>query len=241
MARPRSTAREENDLLPRLAAETPGVADPAALTLSLLEFLAEIRGWNARGNLVSHSDLSRLVSRHVAEALAIVPLIDRLGVEQILDVGSGGGFPIVPVKLARPNLAVALVESRRMKSLFLRRLGSKLELESFWIWTTRVEPLAELPATPESSSLERVAATDAEGVPAIRPVVDLVTARAVAPLADLARWSERLVRPGGHLLTFKGSKLEDELAQWRRSPGSWELESVAPGGPGVQHVLLRRL
>jgi len=239
--RPLTTAREESDLLVALAAETPGVADPAALTLSLLEFLAEIRGWNARGNLVSQSDLSRLVSRHVAESLAIVPLIDRLGVEQILDVGPGGGFPIVPVKLARPELAVALVESRRMKSLFLRRLGSKLELESFWVWTTRVEPLADLPLTPESSSLARVAATASEETPAIRPVVDLVTARAVASLADLARWSERLVRPGGRLLTFKGSRLEEELVEWRRAPGSWELESVAPGGPGVQHVLLRRL
>jgi len=239
-AKPRPSAREENELLAKLAVETPGIGDPPALNLSLLEFLAEIRGWNARGNLVSKSDLSRLVSRHVAESLAIVPLIDRLGVQQMLDIGSGGGFPIVPVKLARPELAVALVESRRMKSLFLRRLGSKLELERFWVWTTRVELLAALPVSPESSSLERVSATAAE-TPAIRPVVDLVSARAVASLANLARWSEGLVRPGGRLLTFKGSRLEEEIAGWKRSPGPWELESLAPGGPGVQHVLLRRL
>ncbi|HEV8481486.1 MAG TPA: 16S rRNA (guanine(527)-N(7))-methyltransferase RsmG [Candidatus Eisenbacteria bacterium] len=240
MTQPKGGAPGESALLANLAAETPGVADAAALTLSLSEFLAEIRGWNARGNLVSQSDLSRLVSRHVAESLAIVPLIDRLGVRQILDVGSGGGFPIVPVKLARSELAVALVESRRMKSLFLRRVGSRLDLRNFWVWTTRVEPLAQLPATPESSSLERVAATVTEEMPALRPVVDLVMARAVASLADLARWSEGLVRPGGWLLTFKGSKLEEEIAEWKRSPGPWDLESVEPGGPGVQHVVLRR-
>src|SRR5437899_2894298 len=111
-------ARSESAALDALVASLPAIADRPALILALSEYLAELREWNARGNLVSQSDLGRLVSRHVAESFAALPWIDRSGAKQVIDVGSGGGFPIIPLKLARPELRVGLVESRRMKSMF---------------------------------------------------------------------------------------------------------------------------
>jgi 16S rRNA (guanine527-N7)-methyltransferase len=218
----------------------PAIEDAASLTLEISEYLSELREWNARGNLVSQADLGRLVARHVTESFAALPWIDRANASQIIDVGSGGGFPIVPLKLARPRLRVALVESRRMKSLFLRRVAERLDLRDFSVWNMRVEMLAELPLREGKSALEDVAAELAEDIPTIRPVVDLITVRAVAPLVDLARWSEKLVAPGGRLLAFKGSRLRDELEDWKRAPGPWRLEEVSPVSPEIQIVHLER-
>jgi 16S rRNA (guanine527-N7)-methyltransferase len=237
----KDTARlSEVALLRDLVTKLPGVADSAGLTLEITEYLSELRAWNARGNLVSQSDLSRLVSRHVSESLAALPWIDRSHASQIIDLGSGGGFPIVPLKLARPDLRVALVESRRMKSLFLRRVAERLSLQKLWVWNMRAESLAELPRLAASATLEDAAASANDEIPTTRPSVDLVTARAVASLADLAGWAERLVRPGGRLLAFKGSRVGDEIGEWKRAPGSWSLEETIPAGPGIQIVLLQR-
>jgi 16S rRNA G527 N7-methylase RsmG len=72
-------------------------------------------------------------------------------------------------------------------------------------------------------------------------VVDLVTARAVAALPKLAGWVAPLVRAGGHLVTFKGSRVEEELEAWGRSPGPWGLARVEREAiPGLTLVALRR-
>jgi len=233
-------AQSESAEIDALVGSLSNVGDPSALTTKLAEYLAEIRQWNVQGNLVSQSDLRRLVSRHVSESLAALPWIDRSSASQVIDIGSGGGFPIVPLKLARPQLRVALVESRRMKSLFLRRLGARLELQSYWVWSMRIETLAELPASDAGGTLEEVANAALEDVPSMRPSVDLVTARAVAPLSDLASWSSKLVGPGGRLLAFKGSRLEGELTDWVKSPGPWMLEELTPVTPEITIVVLRR-
>ncbi|HKA24125.1 MAG TPA: 16S rRNA (guanine(527)-N(7))-methyltransferase RsmG [Candidatus Eisenbacteria bacterium] len=205
-----------------------------------MEYLAELKAWNARGNLVSQADVPRLVSRHVAESLAAVPLIDRIHPTQVLDLGSGGGFPIVPIKLARPELQVALVEARHLKSLFLRRVRERLDLRGFWVWNMRAEVLAGLPVAAQGASLEAASASANEGVPTMRPIVDLVTVRAVASLSELTRWSESLIASGGHLLAFKGSRLDQELAEWKTDPRGWSLEDVVPLSPEIRIVLFRR-
>ena len=186
-------------------------------------------------------DLGRLVRRHTAESLAVLPILDRLGVESLIDLGAGGGFPGIPLKLARPDLDVALVESRRLKALFLRRVVIRLGLEGAWVWVMRAEGLARLPATPASDTMDLVAASAGGGdAPTILPRVDLVTARAVAPLAVLADWSAPLIRRGGHLLAFKGSRLERELEDWRSDPTGWELKDRSSVGAGIQVILLGR-
>lgn len=218
----------------------PGIEDPPDLVTKLTEYLAELRQWNAQGNLVSQADLGRLVSRHLVESYAALPWIDKAAASQVVDIGSGGGFPILPLKLARPRLKVALVESRRMKSLFLRRLGAKLRLQSYWVWSMRIESLAELPASDASATLDEVASASLEELPSTRPTVDVVTARAVGPLSDLTLWSAKLVAPGGRLLAFKGSRLEEELTAWLKTPGPWALEELTPVSPEITIVVLRR-
>ena len=230
---------DESAELERIVARSVAESERSRLTSQLEKYLGEIRAWNARGNLVAAGDLGRLVSRHVAESLAILPVIDELRPHSVIDIGAGGGFPGIPLKLARPEIALAMVESRRMKALFLRRVGIALALASTWVWSMRVETLSAL-LGPAVSVEEAGAATGGDDIPRFRPEADMLTARAVASLSSLAEWSAPLVRPGGHLVAFKGSRLEGELAEWRQAPGPWEEAGVQPISPEIQAVLLRR-
>ncbi len=165
------------------------------------------------------------------ESLASVPLIDRLGGRRLVDIGSGGGFPGIPIKLVRPTLEVALVESRRMKALFLQRAVQVLGLQGTLIWRMRVEDLAALPLPGDEGGDDqgRAWAGSSAEPPAVRPQADLVTVRAVAPLPEVARWVASIVRPGGHLVAFKGSSTDEELRLWQAAPGPWRLASIERG------------
>jgi 16S rRNA (guanine527-N7)-methyltransferase len=168
-------------------------------------YLEEILGWTRDSNLVARGDLGRLASRHLAESIAVLPVLDRLAAHSLVDLGSGAGFPAIPIQIARPELRVTLVESRRRKGLFLARVVQALELSQAEVLIERAEHLAE------------------EGAESIGPF-DVGTARAVAPAAELLSWLAPLVRPGGHAVLFKGSSYAEELRAWENSPES-------PGGP----------
>jgi 16S rRNA G527 N7-methylase RsmG len=244
-------------------------------------YLGSLVAWNVRSNLVAAGDRDRLVRRHIVESLGCVPLLDELGGSTLLDLGSGGGFPGIPIKLVRLGLEIALVESRRMKSLFLRRTIESLGLRGTPVWQARVETIAALPLEPEEAPEDseqpgappgpgreefpgrRAAAgapsppageardgggrveaprVDDPEIPSVRPVVDLVTSRAVAALGKTTQWVAPLVRPGGFLVTFKGSRADEEVEAWRSRPGPWELARVERSvRPGLTLVALRRL
>lgn len=105
--------------------------------LSLFEaYLKELQEWNRSVRLVSRSDSDSVLWAHFLDSLALVPLIEGDG--PLLDVGSGAGFPGIPVKLARPSLALHLVESRRRKANFLRHLVRVLGLEEVWVHQARL-------------------------------------------------------------------------------------------------------
>jgi 16S rRNA G527 N7-methylase RsmG len=94
-------------------------------------------------DLISHADEARLVDRHIAESLAGAALIGELGCESIVDLGSGGGFPAIPLAIAGIGQRWTLVESRRNKTLFLRRVVERMELRDIVVVTGRLEVLVE--------------------------------------------------------------------------------------------------
>jgi 16S rRNA (guanine527-N7)-methyltransferase len=158
----------------------------------LEQYLDEILHWTRDSNLVARSDLGRLASRHVEESVAVLPLLDNLKGQRLIDVGSGAGFPAVPIAVFRPSLEVHAVESRHRKGLFLQRLVHVLVLSNLHVHVTRAESLA-------LSTNERF---------------DIATARAVAVVSELLPVLARLVRAGGHAVLFKGSSYEEERAAW---------------------------
>lgn len=198
-------------MLERLAdtvsAPPAGDGDAARVRSELEGYLAELLAWNRDSNLVAAGDLGRLASRHVFESLAVLPLLDRLAPAKLVDVGSGAGFPAVPLAIARPSWQVHAVESRRRKGLFLARIAERLAHDNLVVHIDRAERV-ELP-TPRFA--------------------DVATARAVANVVELLPVLAPHVRAGGHAVLFKGSGHEEEVAAWSRTndPRWRHVETVA--------------
>jgi len=105
----------------------------------LAEYAELLRRWGRRMNLVAEGDLPYLASRHLAPALRLRPLLRSLPHARILDVGSGGGLPAIPLKIALPDAAMTLVESRRRRCSFLREAVRTLGLEHVEVRNQRLE------------------------------------------------------------------------------------------------------
>ena len=141
-----------------------------------LERLAELVGtWPG---LVGRPD-----PRLVSDSLALVPYLE--GARSLVDVGSGGGLPGLPLKIARPDLELTLIEANRRKAAFLEHAAATLELSGVRVVTARAE--------------------DAGRDPALRERFDVAVARALAEMAVLAELCLPLVRVGGRLLAMKAA------------------------------------
>jgi 16S rRNA (guanine527-N7)-methyltransferase len=176
-----------------LRAFLPGaVGDQDRVLARLRAFALELLQWN-RGvsNLISHADETRLVERHIAESLAGASVLRELAPKHIVDLGSGGGFPALPLAIAGIGARWTLVESRRNKTLFLRRALERLELQGIKVMTGRLEVLVD----DEHDALR----------------CDGFTSRATMRAGPTLALAARIVRSGGHAVLWKGSGLEREL------------------------------
>lgn len=105
---------------------------PVGFESMVCEFIALIAEWNEYAGLVSRGDIAHLVERHVADSLGLVPIISRILSGRdgaLLDIGSGAGFPVIPIKLVLPRLSVTAVERTEKKCSFLKRAVRKLGIE----------------------------------------------------------------------------------------------------------------
>jgi 16S rRNA (guanine527-N7)-methyltransferase len=139
-------------------------------------------------NLVSRRAREELRTRHVPECVALARALPA-GPQRLLDLGSGGGFPGVVVAIVRPELEVHLLDSTVKKASFLRATAEELDLR-LEVHVGRAEELARPPLVGS---------------------FDVVTARAVAPLARLVPWAVPYLRIGGLLYAVKGERWREEL------------------------------
>ena len=193
-------------------------ADSEVALTRLKAFAAELLRWSQGvSNLISHNDEPRLVDRHIAESLAGISIINRLGCNRLVDFGSGGGFPAIPLALAGVGKHWTLVESRRNKTLFLRRALQELAIANIDVITGRLEVLVE--EDPE------------------RLGCDGFTSRATMKLGPTLELAAEIVQPGGHAILWKGSGFRDELAataeDWQ---GSWTTPVVQMIGDGPNSI-----
>lgn len=149
--------------------------------------------WNPRAGLVSKADenASRLIKRHIVESLALVATNLLSENASVLDLGSGGGFPGVPLKIVRPDLKITLLDSRRMKFLFLQEVVRRLNLEKAEAVCARAESLDD----------------------SFKSRFDFIVVRAVTSLAKLWQWSMPVLKNGGSLVAQKGGNLDEELKE----------------------------
>ena len=151
---------------------------------------------NATLNLTAVRDSVEIERRHIDESLAALRALESAGMlpggAKVIDVGSGGGLPGIPLAIARPDLSVTLLEATGKKAAFLERAAKDLQLGNVRVLAARAEEAAHDPAE--------------------REAYDLATARAVAPLATLLELTLPFVRVGGALGAMKGSRAEEEIA-----------------------------
>jgi len=174
-------------------------------------FLALLREWQAKTNLVAPSTLPCLWTRHVADSLQLLKLVPTA--EVWVDLGSGGGFPGIVLACAMaetPGAMVHLIERNGKKAAFLRE-ALRVTSARGLVHSTGIEDIVDrLPAR-----------------------IDCVTARALAPLNQLIGFVEPLVRRGAKALFLKGQDVEAELTEatkyWNIKPN---LHSSLTGGHG---------
>lgn len=154
----------------------------------LVAFVALLAKWNRAYNLTAIREPDAMGTHHVLDALAVLPHLppgDRL---RLLDVGSGGGVPGIPLAIARPSWQVVLLDASQKKGAFLQQATIELELANTHAVTARVEDYA-----PEEP-------------------FDVVISRAFSDLATFARAGARLLAPRGCLCAMKGRYPADEIA-----------------------------
>lgn len=197
---------------------TLGIDLPAATQAQLLAYAAFLEKWNRTYSLTALRDPLLAVSHHLLDSLAILPFVNGTN---LLDVGSGGGQPGIPLAIARPELAVTLVDSNGKKTAFLQQAAIELGLKNVQVVTARVE--AFRPPAPFAA----------------------ITSRAFAELADFVSLTRHLLggkeNAGGEWLAMKGVRPEAEM---NKLPAAVAVAAVhrldVPGVDGERHLVVIR-
>jgi 16S rRNA (guanine527-N7)-methyltransferase len=164
----------------------------------LLQHLDLLDEWGGRMNLTAIRDRPAQLTKHLLDSLSVRPYLRGL---RVADVGSGAGFPGIPLAIVAPEIHFVLIESTGKKCRFLEHVRDALGLGNVEVVQSRAE--AHQPAAR----------------------YDTVIARAVGPVADLVRYAGPLVAGGGRLLAMKGRRPDDELA---KKLNGWKVVAVHP-------------
>lgn len=180
--------------------------------------------WNARMNLTAITDYADVQVKHFLDSVAALPIMaeevdagDGTGLNlHLVDVGSGAGFPGIPLKILAPHLRLTLMDGTGKKVQFLRTVVQELGLTHAQVVQGRAEELARQPA--------------------YRGQFDLVTARAVAPLNTLLEYLLPLARRGGLVVAYKGGSAAQEFMEARNAMETLGGEPVRFAPVQVPHL-----
>ncbi|MBU2011843.1 MAG: 16S rRNA (guanine(527)-N(7))-methyltransferase RsmG [Gammaproteobacteria bacterium] len=182
----------------------------------LLAYLALLIKWNKAYNLTAVRDPDEMVSRHLLDSLSVVSFVAESG-QTLLDVGSGGGMPGVPLAIMFPDCSFTLLDSNGKKTRFLTQVKLELKLANLEVVHSRVEQFQPAEA------------------------FDGITSRAFSSLEDFASWTRHLGNTQTRWLAMKGVQPDDEL---QRLPADFRLDAChvlkVPGCQGQRHLLILR-
>lgn len=190
-----------------------GLDLPEAVRGELIAYIELLAKWNKAYNLTAVREPLEMVTRHLLDSLTVVPYLQG---QRIIDVGTGGGLPGIPLSIVFPEREFVLLDSNSKKTRFLVQAKAELGLDNVTVVHRRVEEFR-----PEQT-------------------FDAVITRAFASVADILTSSRHLLGPGGKFLAMKGLIPADELASL---PAGFHLEEVialeVPGLEQEQRHLLR--
>ena len=148
--------------------------------------------WNSKINVISRKDIGNLYEHHVLHSLGIAKVVNFRPGTKIMDLGTGGGFPGIPLKIAFPEVEVVLLDSLNKRVKFLNEVIGQLGLSKITAVHGRAEDFARQKD--------------------YREQFDLVVSRAVANLSSLSEYCLPYVKVGGRFVSYKSGKLNEELA-----------------------------
>ncbi|MBQ7849250.1 MAG: 16S rRNA (guanine(527)-N(7))-methyltransferase RsmG [Clostridia bacterium] len=201
-----------------------GIPHDEALPGKLLRYHALLMDWNTRMDLTAVTEEAEMIDKHYVDsliALSVPGLIPRTGT--LIDVGTGAGFPGLPLALACPDVRVTLMDAQKKRLNFLQAVIDDLQVRNVTLVHARAEDGAQFPQHREK--------------------YDVAVARAVASLAVLSEYLLPFVRVGGKAVCWKGPALAEELTQGRCAAHLLggrveEPVNVAIPGRDWQHMLL---
>ncbi len=173
-------------------------------------YTAELQAWNQRFNLTSVTDRAQIEVKHFLDSLSCLTAMRPRPGDQIIDIGTGAGFPGIPIRIACPHVHLVLVESVGKKAQFCQHVVAELQLTNVEVIHTRAEQLGRSPK--------------------YRERFDWAVARAVAKLPTLLEYLLPLVRVEGRAIAQKGdtAPAEVHLAQLALEVLGGELEEIIP-------------
>jgi 16S rRNA (guanine527-N7)-methyltransferase len=194
-------------------ASTLGLELAADAAATMARHLQLIEKWNRVHNLTAVREPEQMVTLHVLDSLSLLPHVGEA--KRVVDVGTGPGFPGIPLAIARPGIHVTLLDSSHKKCAFLEQARAELGLANVDVVCERVE----------------------QWKPAQR--YDAVVSRAFAELNDFVAQASHLAAPGGRFLAMKGVYPYDEIA---RVPASHRVSQVVelkvPSLDAKRHLVL---
>ncbi len=163
---------------------------------------------NARMNLTAIRDVDEAWDKHILDALTLVPVLSELEDDaSVIDIGSGGGIPGIPLAIAMPKVWFTLVDATKKKCVFLEETVKALGLDTVRVINDRAERMGK----------DRGERTPQGRQDAHREHYDLVVARAVGRMAMLVELTVPLVKVGGLVVLTKGQKADEELAEAKQA------------------------
>ena len=193
------------------ALEVMNIRLEASQEAALLKYLALLDKWNRTYNLTAIHEPERMLTHHILDSLAVLP---HVGDGPLLDVGSGGGLPGIPMAIARPDLAVTLMDASQKKCGFMQQAAIELGLGLVKVVHGRVEDFRA-----------------PEGFPQI-------VSRAFSELQTFVSLTRHLLVQGGEWLAMKGVYPNEEIALLKGARVKQALPLHVPGLEADRHLII---
>ena len=181
----------------KLSAASIGVELSEKQIRQFIKYYEILVEWNSFMNLTGITEYEEVVQKHFVDSLALCKSIDLSNVNNLIDIGTGAGFPGVPLKIAYPHLKVTLLDSLQKRIKFLNEVVSQLGLEDVETIHGRAEDFAK-------PSMKR-------------ETYDVCVSRAVANLASLSEYCLPYIKLGGYFIPYKSGKVDEELEESKKA------------------------